>query len=379
MSNKKISFNSIYINELLMAIYLFVFPNFSRLYGNNSYITYGIIAIMLFIYFIYNYKNYEISFPFICIVTISILLFLITYIFNNNAMFDQYFKDFITYGVLSMLFFTKVKNYSVLLKYISYICLILFFISLFDLFNGFTLYSGYMSFGLFCALPSFLIFHIQRKYYHKKLFLIPELLSCVSLLYANRNTIFICMIAVVLFDLFLTKSTLKRKLKYFLIILILVMILYNFETVLSWLFSIFGNDSYALNAMLNWVKGETNGLAGRDRIWSSAFEEINNNPFIGLGIGGYHSMYGIYCHNVFIEFLVSFGYLGLLLFLIIIIGICYKVFLKDRNVFSLYLFVIGILPLLFNDYFMVWKFFWVLLLYAFQKNVVKSQTEKEVT
>ena len=295
------------------------------------------------------------------------ILFAISFIFNNNSMLYQYFKEFILFGFITVHLFSRVKDLDKFLLYSAIFHTVLFLISFTDAFQGYNYYSGYMAYGLFCILPSFLLFHIQRRYYHRLLFLVPELLAIVGAMFSNRNTIMICVIGVIALDLSLTERKSDVKFKIAIFGIAGICLLANLRTLLNFIQVKLNINSYAIRALINWVSGKNNGLTGRDEIWANAFSEIFKHPIFGIGIGGFHSKYEIYCHNLFVDVISSLGIIGVALIIICIVMFIRKYRTGSNRLFIVFITTLGILPLLFNNYFIVWKPFWIAMCYLFSR------------
>ena len=209
---------TINMNELLLAVYIFLFPGLNWLISPT--IQYYIIAIIFLLHIIINKHNLTINKSLLYIVLILVVFLFGTYLFNKNVYLNDYAKKVVLYAILPMILFSKVKKFDSLRNYMGIIALIIFALSFSDPFDGYIKYGDYMSYGLFFALPSFILFHVNRKYYNKALYFIPELLILPGLLYSNRNSILTCLVGVFVLDLLLTSKSLKKIIKYFLIILI---------------------------------------------------------------------------------------------------------------------------------------------------------------
>ena len=111
----------------------------------------------------------------------------------------------------------------------------------------------------------------------------------------------------------------------FLLILLLLLILPNFlgNGVNSLANEVVGgleritktfNFSNPNEPIINW---ETTG--GRQQMYLKAIDLIKERPILGYGIGGFekNSNFGGYPHNMFLEIMVSFGFVGLIVFLLL--------------------------------------------------------------
>lgn len=312
------------------------------------------------------------------VISCVMILFAISFIFNNNSMLYQYFREFIMFGFITVHLFSRVKDLDKFLLYSAIFHTALFLISFTDAFQGYNYYSGYMAYGLFCILPSFLLFHIQRRYYHRLVFLVPELLAIVGALFSNRNTILICVIGVIALDLSLTERKTDVKFKIAAFGIAGIAVITNLSTLLNFIQVKFNIDSYAIRALINWVSGENNGLTGRDDIWANAFSEIFNHPILGIGFGGFHSKYGMYCHNLFVDIVSSLGIVGVPLIIICIVMFIRKYKSRRNRLFIVFITILGVLPLLFNTYFIVWKPFWIAICYVFSRDMQMSTNDNEI-
>ena len=84
----------------------------------------------------------------------------------------------------------------------------------------------------------------------------------------------------------------------------------------------------------------------RSEVFDSALRIIVNHPLIGCGVGGYISELGIYPHNIILEILLNWGFLGLFIALIIVLFTVARLFrlFKARD---------GLVPLVFIGIFPV--------------------------
>lgn len=365
----------VHANELLCSIYILfqsVVLIFNEKFSSNT-TNFVVIGLLLLLLFIVNRKNLKISKYLIFITIIVQIVFLYTLIFHYNNIISYYIKSFVLNGFLTMVFFNYVKDYKILMKYISYICILIFIFSATDPFNNYQKYGNYMSYGFSCVMPCFMIFHIQRKYNGNKFFLPFEILSFCLLIYSNRNSILSSVVLVLLLDVFVKKTSVKKIIKYMGVICLISLFLINVKSIFNVLQNNFGNNSYAIRSLYYWIEGKTDGLSGRDELWNNSLIEIQEHPIFGIGIGTFQEKYGNYCHNIFLEFIVSMGILGLMLIILLFFK-TFQAFKANRNnIFFYYITIIGVFPLLFNNSFFRWKYYWIFLLFIF-KNSSKTES-----
>ena len=122
----------------------------------------------------------------------------------------------------------------------------------------------------------------------------------------------------------------------------------------------------------------------RVQIWETAFAGINKSPIIGYGMWGDRPIVNGFVHNIFIEFLCSYGYFfGSLLFVILVGFICKSVFRKhyDTLIHEMILVSIpaGFINLLFSGSYLtnIWFFFLVGLLikYHLEERMIDRENE----
>ncbi|MGN6602369.1 MAG: O-antigen ligase family protein, partial [Ginsengibacter sp.] len=100
-------------------------------------------------------------------------------------------------------------------------------------------------------------------------------------------------------------SSYRNKKKLFLLLIIIIpFVIYGATVTKSAIFSRTENSL------------QTGDASGRQPLWTAAFREFKNNPFVG----GRIEVSGIYPHNIFLEVLMSTGILGFILFGTVLYG-----------------------------------------------------------
>lgn len=85
------------------------------------------------------------------------------------------------------------------------------------------------------------------------------------------------------------------------------------------------------------------GSSGRDIVYKVAINFINQNPISGYGPFGFRDK-TIQAHNLFLEILLQFGIIGLILFVILIVALIVRTF-KNWSVLSFWVFSLFLYPL----------------------------------
>lgn len=85
------------------------------------------------------------------------------------------------------------------------------------------------------------------------------------------------------------------------------------------------------------------GSSGRDVVYQVAIEYIDKNPISGYGPFGFREK-TIQAHNIFLEILLQFGLIGLIIFICFSIILIIRV-IKNRSVFSFWVFCLLLYPI----------------------------------
>lgn len=86
------------------------------------------------------------------------------------------------------------------------------------------------------------------------------------------------------------------------------------------------------------------GSSGRDVVYSNALEYINHQPFLGYGpFGALDNT--LQAHNIFLDVLLQFGFLGLICFLVLILLLSIKA-INNWSIQSVWMFSLFLYPLI---------------------------------
>jgi len=184
---------------------------------------------------------------------------------------------------------------------------------------------------------------LQPRSRNKFVYVLFLLLSTGAIVAANRRTPFVALTIVAAAGIAWKKVGSKLILPIFVILLILPIFLTYVDT-LSWL------EDFHVNLSLLSRRGRLSELStfnSRTMIWGHAFDELKRLKaihFVGFGAFGhvtsglcykYARMWSepelILLHNTYLQYLIDFGYIGLLIFLAMIINI-FKILGKTNKV-----------------------------------------------
>lgn len=201
-------------------------------------------------------------------------------------------------------------------------CAALFFVFFYVmvyLLGGFVIEKYNMSFSYACLLP-------MVSFYRRRTFIsyIMSLFLLISVLAIGSRGAAMVFIAYVIYDIF------QYNKKYTLLFIIILVIGFGMLPLLSKGLDSIGIHSRTLTLLEN---GSIDKDSGRGDIYEMFFQILNNHSLLGIGLFG-DRVYldGFYCHNILLEMLLNWGYLGVMLIWPIIFIIMLLIYLKsDKN------------------------------------------------
>lgn len=292
----------------------------------------------------------------IIISAIILALLFIDLLFRYNDNVLSYFYDFSLYALLPFIFIVYVKNYGAVLWYYSLFAIINGIIYIPDaLFNNYKLSGSYMQFGLNNILPAIsgcilLFFYFKRKI---GLFLL-QIFVLLTFIYANKGAVLTGLFLILFGYLYIYRNG-KVRFSQLTIVGILYFLIYNnVNFIIKYLISVASSlgvsDSYALrtlNAML--VGYADTVMKTRYDLYDEAWHLINQKPFLGWGVGWFENFSDApYPHNFFLEILIDYGWVGAVVFSILLL---YSIFLIRKKgsfeyrVFSYMILLLWAVPL----------------------------------
>jgi O-antigen ligase len=183
-----------------------------------------------------------------------------------------------------------------------------------------------MSYGLDFLLPSYIGIYIARRISNKK-WAVPLEIVCFifAFLFANRSVFLSIITLWIVIELLVAKNNYKKTFKIVSIFSLLTISFYYISDILNLLSKLlnnFGIYSYSITRMYNYFSGVAGVtlLSGRLEIWGLAMDVISNNILVGLGTGYFQSEYSMYTHNIFLDILIQYGIIGLIIFITLTIN-----------------------------------------------------------
>lgn len=238
------------------------------------------------------------------------ILFFTTVIYPSRWIFmrNDVFKFTLPVIIPTGLCIASVNNFRVFIKCLQYVSLVGATIgllyALFYLRGGFTIDSYSMAFSYSLMFPTFVMLSKKKIVWR----IIGVILMIEMLAIGSRGALLISF-AYFIFTMIWGKMSLSKMIVYAVALIIAYLLLFNvvIENLAS-LFDSIGINSRTLRLLLN--DELISHDSGRDYLAEQTWALINNNPLFGNGVWADREVLGIYCHNVFLEILLDFGYIG---------------------------------------------------------------------
>lgn len=235
----------------------------------------------------------------------------------------------------------SVRNFAVLIRSMQFISLFAAVIGLMYAFmylGGAFIIEGYsMTFSYALLFPTFVL--ITKKGY---LWNSVAILLMLEMLAIGSRGALIISVAYWLFILIFGKMSFSKSILYSLFALLVYFLLFDqIIGLLASLFDSIGINSRTLDKILS---NEITSSDSRDFIYDETWKLINTSPILGHGVWADRVYLDMYCHNVFLELLLDYGYLGAGLILAIFAYCQVSIFKKiPSNHKTLYIMMIGVL------------------------------------
>lgn len=373
-------------NTFMLCLYIIIFF-FSIIFKILKIKIPPLILIFLFSLFL---KKYKIKLDKIFLFVAIFYIFILVHIFlnyQNEELFYAYFK----FGLSSIIaiFFANLKISLSLLKNKLRYFSILFLLFLIYLIKNKELYNNlkldYMSWGYEILIVVLSFAYLYNKTLRYKYLILAFISNIALFLFGSRFSFFLGILGTI----FLTYFPANRILKifYWMGSIICFLIYRNLEIILEKIINIFIKYSIPVvslkriyNSLINLESG--NGILGVRHIWyTETFKLIKENLIFGSGILGYinkipkvlYNGYGtFYPHNIFLEILMHFGIIGLIVFFIIIFLVIRKIYIERKKGYRIdsiyFVFVILSSKLLLSNSYLFERWFWFMLVIPFNKS-----------
>lgn len=201
--------------------------------------------------------------------------------------------------------------------------------------------------------------------------LIMTIIGCFMLLsFGTRGPVVGVILFLLLYILFV--GNFKKKTLWFILLVLIGSLIWHFMDQIILFFydfmpSIGMSNRIFEKVMANEFAGYENS-SSRDVIIEKLWSGLQDNEYRAFGIGGTWLIAGGYAHNIFFDFIVSFGMLGgCILFgtlLFLLMRAFFACTTKDEKAFFCLLFVCGFFKLFLSNLYLSEPYFWILIGYS---------------
>ncbi|AKG03777.1 hypothetical protein AAV35_002545 [Salimicrobium jeotgali] len=370
---KMIKKNTNNINSLLLAVFLLlssVTLPLNQFFENGIAVWFFTIIIVITSLVV---NGFRVNFQGVIILLIMFLLLGINYFFvSYKAYVFPIVMDFIKLGGVAFYLATCRLDMRVFIKawaWISVLSMMFWFLYLNEVISG---NISYMFFGTQTTIMviGFLLYHFSIK--KNTFFIIFSIVGAgLVVTLGNRSSLLIIVIIYLMLLIYSFKkdSFIKSYFKGISFILLMLLATLNAEKIL-----ILVNErllamdihSYSLNKLiLAFDNGIVETSSGREELLGLGYEIAKSNNFMPKGVGYFQYITeGNYPHNIFIDVLVSFGFFGVIL-LLVLFGLGVYQYKKMNNellkLITLAFFVFVFIRLNFSSTFWISTEFWILL------------------
>jgi len=352
-----------------------------------------IVAALLCAYsFLLSIRRQKNQLIFISIVLFVAEIILIDYLVRNNGMQMREAYNFIVYGVIPLFLLCGVRNYDALIKYFSIVSILTGLLYLADPFLGYQWSSDYMSFGFSAILPAFCGAVLYCIYFsNRRAWILIFIFFVEMVLFANKSAILCAVIFFLVAYIGFDYSFRIKRRRFFLAISAIAFLVIFRNELLNTFFNLIGDtgiSSYSIRTIQILLQGDASiVLDTRLSIWREALAITRENFFLGRGIGYLESIYSNtgYAHNVFLDITSSFGILGGIFFLYVLIKSFFRIRRFNdhgRMVFTVTIFLLWFVPMQFS--LTLWRvmYFWIywgLCYYSTKQPIIYSDDNPALT
>ncbi len=307
------------------------------------------------------------------------LLLIVSGIINGFSTILNYWVYFTVFGTTAAIVIANEFDVVKVCKYITiiqtlYLLVYFIFIRRSFLNSGEDYYADSM--GMAYAMTTIIYLTIVYHFYKKvinlgkmirKLLYMDSLLSLFIILVDCRSRGPILVIIIATIVIFLSQSKGIKKIGFVIAGGISTfLIVYNFWDIVIFIYELlkrYNIEFSFVNKIIYLKKTDIGLMNGRNELYEAAITEIMKKPIIGHGIGYYETLGLGYVHNIFLDILLCFGIIGVIIVTIMFFACVRRVFRKynqDRIASFFLLFFIGELMLNFSSSMWLYPCFWLM-------------------
>lgn len=366
--------NKFFNNEMLFTLYLFIFTAIKPilLSSGNSTTILLMVSLLILIASLSNRKIKKINLvKFVGIVAITLAVLKFDMVIRPNSIQSTIPYNFLIYGIIPLFLLINIQDFKAVLMYYCIFSITVGCMYLQDPFYSYRWSSDYMQFGFLVMLPATVGAVTAVCVLKKRICCIFIGVFTIELLLFGNKGAFLAAAILGLIMYIMTTDKNKRSKKLVFLIIFGAIIVINLDSVFYLITKFSGKTgvySYSLTT-LNMIlsRDNTEALSIRSSIWGNAWSTFLKAPILGHGTvyleGSSNSVSG-YAHNIVLDIMVSYGILGLIIFLWIFMkSLRFIIWTTDMYFrYTLILFfIISIIPLSFSLTFWKSSEFWVLI------------------
>jgi hypothetical protein len=370
--------------EFLLPFYywgfVFLKPVLQQCREYSTVILFGFaLSIMaMFVFYVLRERQFFFNGAVLFIINVTVVLFF-DVVARNNSLSGRYFYEFVYSSLIPVLLLSQIKDTRKFLYNFSILSTIAFILFCFDPINNYKILGNYMGFGFNVAMPAFFGIYLGAHYFKIKWMLVLEIVCFVEILvFANRSSFLSIILFMALMNTVVNKVNFRQMAKWLLCVMIIFILAVNIHPIfhaIRGIVSKFGIFSYSLTRIEQYLNAPDVSilLTGRSEIWEVSRQMISESPFVGHGMGALEDRWGFYSHNVYYEILLSYGYLGLTIILMLFLNSVGKVisFKGSNKIFAILFFCIWCPKLFFSIYFIREPAFWCFIALSFMSKQLK--------
>ncbi len=308
------------------------------------------------------------------------LLLIISGLINGFSNVSNYWQYFMVFGTSAAVISMNDFDVNYLIKYTSIIYAVFFvvyFIAIRKSFldSGDTYYGDSM--GISYAMTIIVYVLILYCFYKRSIILSKKvvfllfadaLVALFIILFDCRSRGSVLALVCALLIVFIARSTTQKRIVRIIAgATISIVIVFNYNNILTGVYYFLNAHNIEvrfLNKMIYLSRSNIGLLNGREMLYDEAYKHISSNLMMGHGIG-YLESYGFgYVHNIFLEILLSFGIIGMVIIIALFILFMRRVFLMhdDLAVVKFFLlFFSGEMMLNFSSSYWLYPSFWLMI------------------
>ena len=369
--------------ELIFVLYIFGFatirPILLLFKAFSSVIIAAYIAVILLIS-LFNDHVFEEK-CFIKWAIVSVLFEILLY-FGRREISATYMVNFFMYGIVALFLLINVNNYQRVIHWVVKFSCVNGAVLILDPFFSYQLNGGYMPYGFNMLMLSFTGLLFGYFYYKNRLFLVPMIIELIMISFYGNKGAAIAAFFLLFVAMILSGSDVK-KLFYSLIACLGILSWRSILLLIIDVAQIFGVTSYSIKTLKIMLSDKSDIVfSARTNIWEKAINWILEKPILGHRVGEFEAATDVYAHNIFLDISLSFGLVGLIIFLILLLHSIYKMRrnpCKEYKLFQLCCLLCWLIPMQISLTLWNVSLFWVYWGLYLYDNKYKRQKIKSIS